>query len=350
MQKRNNFNSDKKQMQIPNNNNKKEITMSSIKKDNNIQKDERHSSVFSIEGLKAVIYKYNSIKSENKTMTTDDQILLSKNTISRIKKEDIVKLTSLSKLKELNSNMDLILTGMKDNLENNMNNDKKILASDKYMNQIKNDNSDIKDINSINSNINNNLGINLYYKNKNSEKYNSNYIYNMNEETPIKKFHNLRITNYNFSINKKYLIHSKDLNEDQQVKLKSIFDSDINIDLKNKNKDVVDLNEIIKIFYDYKNKYENLKNKNELSSSENLYDESKFNGICKKHFELNKYEYDNEIIKKEIDLLKENLAKSLYDGEMLLNRYYDKLKKYDSNLQNNIDDLTDDVLEQKKKL
>jgi len=350
MQKRNNFNSDKKQ--IPTNNNKKQISMSSIKKENNIPKDERHSSVFSIEGLKAVIGKYNSIKSENKTMTTDDQILLSKNTISRIKKEDIVKLTSLSKLKELNSNMDLILTGMKDNLGNNMNNDKKILASDKYMNQIKNDNSDINDINSMNSNIYNNIGINSYYKNKNSEKYNynDNYIYNMNEETPIKKFHNLRITNYNFSIIKKYLIYSKDLNEEQQVKLKSIFDSDINIDPKNKNKDAVDLNEIIKLFYDYKNKYENLKNKNELSSSENLYDENKFNGICKKHFELNKYEYDNEIIKKEIDLLKENLAKSLYDGEILLNRYYDKLKKYDSNLQNNIDDLTDDVLEQKKKL
>ena len=344
MQKRNSFNSNKKQKQT--NNMKKQIYRSSNKKDNHIPKEERHSSVFSKEGLKTLIYKYNSIKSENKTMTTDDQIL-SKNTMSRNKKDDSDKLTSLTKLKELN-NMDLILTGMKDKLENNMNNDKKIFNADKFMNQIKNDRNNISDINDIN-NINNKIDINSYYKYKNSENYN--YIYNNNNESSIKKFHNLSITNYNFSIIKKYLIYNKDLGEEQQVKLKSIFNNDNDIGIKNKNKDdAVDLNEIIKLFYDYKNKYENLKNKNELSLSKKLYDENKFNEICQKHFESNKYEYNNEIIKKEIEILKDNLAKSLYDGEMLLNRYYDKLKKYDSNLQKNIDDLTDDVLEKKNKL
>ena len=330
MQKRNNFNSDKKKRQT--HNSKKQIYRSSNKKDNNIPKEECHSSVFSKEGLKTVIYKYNSIKSENKTMTTDYQ-LLSKNTMSRNKKEeDIDKLTSLTKLKELNSNMDLILTGMKDKLENNINNDNKI-----FMNQIKNDKSNIVDINSLNN-------INSYNKYKNSD----NFIYNKNKESSIKKYHNLSITNYNFSIIKKYLIYNKDLNEEQQVKLKSIFNNDSDIRPKNNNKDAIDLNEIIKIFYDYKNKYENLKNKNELSLSVKLYDENKFNEICKNHFESNKYEFNNENIKKEVEILKDNLAKSLYDGEMLLNRYYDTLKKYDSNLQNNIDDLTDDVLEKKK--
>jgi hypothetical protein len=265
-------------------------------------------------------------------MTTDYQ-LLSKNTMSRNKKEeDIDKLTSLTKLKELNSNMDLILTGMKDKLENNINNDNKI-----FMNQIKNDKSNIGEINSLNN-------INTYNKYKNSD----NFIYNKNKESSIKKYHNLSITNYNFSIIKKYLIYNKDLNEEQQVKLKSIFNNDSDIIPKNNNKDAIDLNEIIKIFYDYKNKYENLKNKNELYLSVKLYDENKFNEICKNHFESNKYEFNNENIKKEIEILKDNLAKSLYDGEMLLNRYYDTLKKYDSNLQNNIDDLTDDVLEKKK--
>ena len=349
MQKRNNFNSDKKQRQI--NSSKKQIYRPSNKKENYIPRDEGHSSVFSKEGLKSIIYKYNSIKSENKTMTTDDQ-LLSKNTMSRNKKEDSDKLTSLTKLKELNSNMDLILTGMKDKYENNMNNDKKILNADQFMNQIKNDKSNISDINDIYSISN----MNSYYKYKNSDNYNNNYnnnynyIYNNNYELKIKKYHNLSITNYNFSIIKKYLIYNKDLNQEEQVKLKSIFNNINDIGTKNKNKDAVDLNEIINKFYDYKNKYESLKNKNELSLSEKSYDENKFNKICKKHFESNKYEYNNEIIRKEIEILKENLAKSLYDGEMLLNRYYDKLKKYDSNLQNNIDDLTDDVLEKKKKL
>ena len=337
MQKRNNFNSDKKQRQT--NKSKKKIYSPSNKKNNNIPKDEPHLSVYNKEGLKTVIYKYNSIKSENKTMTTDDQ-MLSKNTISRNKKEDTDKLTSLSKLKDLNNNMDLIVTGMKDKSENNINIDNKILIDDKF-NQIKNGKNNISYINDINS-INN---LNSYYKYKNSD----NYIFNKNIDSSIKKFHNLSITNCNFSIIKKYLIYSEVLNEEQQVKLKSIFNNDHDIRPKSNNKEAIDLNEIIKLFYDYKNKYENLKNKNELSLSEKSYDENKFNEICRKHFESNKYEYNNKIIKKEIEILKENLAKSLYDGEMLLNRYYDKLKNYDSNLQNNIDDLIDDVLGKKKK-
>ena len=233
MQKRN-FNSDKKQNVVSNN--KKQINRSSNKKDNNIPKDEHHSSIFSKEGLKTVIYKYNSIKSDNKTMTTDDQI--SKNTISRNKKEDIDKLSSLTKLKELNSHMDLILTGMKDKLDYNMNNDKKIFTADKFMNQIKNDNNniggDINDIYYMNKNMYNKKEQNPYYKNSYNDNYNYNNIYDKNKESSIKKFHNLRITNYNFSIIKKYLIYSKELGEEQQVKLKSIFNNDTYQKKKNK--------------------------------------------------------------------------------------------------------------------
>ena len=144
----------------------------------------------------------------------------------------------------------------------------------------------------------------------------------------------MSISNFSFSIINKYLIYDNKLSEEQKIKLKYIFnDKDFN------SRSDIKLDEIIQHLYNYKNKYDNIKNSNKTKYNYNY-----INKFSKKFFEVKKYEYENNIIKDEINFLKESLTKSLYNGEMLLDRICDKLNQFDFKIQNNIDDISDDIL------
>lgn len=296
------------------NKNKSALRMSSNKIISKNNKEKRHSSIFSTEGLNAIALKYNFLKLDNKSLNTEEQMINSKSKSNKSRnKNDSNSSTSLTKLRELNNNMDMILTGMKDNLQNiTINSEKKIINAEKFINQFNKKNDKNYLLYDINSN--------------DSEKDN-------NESSSI-GFSFLSISNFSFSIINKYLIYDNKLSEEQKIKLKYIFDDkDFN------SKSDIKLDEIIQHLYNYKNKYDNIKNSNKTKYNDNY-----INEFSKKFFEVKKYEYENSIIKDEINFLKESLTKSLYNGEMLLDRIYDKLNQFDFKIQNNIDDISDDIL------
>ena len=285
-------------------NNVKSNKKSKLNKDKN---NKTHSKIFNYEGLKTVVSKYNLQKNENKNMNTNPITLQNYNLDINIKEDgNDEKRKTISNLKIINTNIDIILTGMKDNLQNNANNrEKKLIKIDNFIQLI--DNKD----NSLSSSDNN---------------------INIEKDSLNKTFHNMSITNFNFEIiNKKdYLIDINKLNEEEKIKIKYIFNNNLNS---------LGINDIIDKIYDFKTKYEELKNSNNLILKKNIIDENYFKEIIKKRYEFNKIENNNEIIKNEINSLLESLTKSYYYSDLLLNRYYNKLKGIDSNIQKNIDDL-----------
>ena len=282
---------------------------------NKVNKEKKHSKIFNYEGLRTAVSKYNSLKLENKYINTDLPIKPNKNNIDNdIKINDNKEnMKSISKLKEMNNNMDVILTGLKDNLDNlTANKGKKYINLDNFMKQI----DDNKDNSLLSDKIINNL----------------------DKESLDNSFFNMSISNFNFEIksNKKFYFDINNLKEEEKIKLKYIYDNNC--------ENILYLDEIINNIYDYKNKFESLKNKsNNLNLSQKI-DENYFNDIIKKRFKLKEIEYNNEIIRNEINILIENLNKSFYNGDLLLNRYYNKLNQIDINVQNNIDGITNDVL------
>ena len=284
-----------------------------------------HSQIFTYEGLNTAVYKYNCQKTDNKSNNNTEKVLIpnknQKNNVHNDLKNDKnnkipEKKQYLSKLKKMNNNIDLILTGLKDNLENATNEkEKKIIQIDDFIEFI--DSNTDKSLSSEN-NINNVNIKNGYYKTLN------------------KAFSFLKISNFNFEIinNKKYLIDINKLNEEEKIKIKYIFNNNINS---------LDLNDIINKIYDFKNKYEEIKNTNKLNLKKDI-DENYFKEIIKKKFEFNQIEENNIIIKNETNCLLEGLVKSYYYSDQLLNRYYSLLNKIDNSIQKNIEEIYDDIL------
>lgn len=294
-----------KKLQKPIYTNIKTSTNRSSKK-NKTNKEKKHSKIFNYDGLKTAVYKYNSIKSDNKSINTEIPIKPNINlkNENEIKSNNEEKILYITKLREMNSNMDLILTGLKDNLENNKNIKRKnIINIDDFIEQIDN-NKDLQK---------------KYFENS---------------------FSFMNITNFHFEIihKKKYFIDINKLNKDEITKLKYIYDND------NISNNKLDLDEIINDLYDYRNKFEDLKNKNNLNLYNDLYDENYFNEIIKKRNDFYEIEKNNEILRNEINILIEGLTNSFYNGDLLLNRYYNKLKQIDESVQNNIDDINNDIL------
>jgi hypothetical protein len=280
-----------------------------------IEKERNHLSIYNNEGLKTAVSKYNEIiKSDNKSTFSDGHNKNINNDINSIN-DSAEKIKSITKLKEMNSNMDLLLTKMKDELDCIKNNrsEKNIINISNFIQQI-----DIKKDNNLSSEFNNN-----------------------NKQESINFRDNssslMSITNFNFEIinKKKYFIDTRDLNEEQKIKMKYVFNNKLN------NKLFVD--EIINNTYEYKNKYEKLKNENNSLLST---DEDYFKEIIKNNFDYNKIKYENEILKKEIDILKQNLTNSIYNGDLILKRYYDKLNEINIKIQKTINELTNDILDQ----
>ena len=278
-------------------------------KNTKTNKDKMHSEIYNYEGLQTAFCKYNSHRLENKSNNSEIPIRLNKS--PDIESDE--KINYINKLKEMNSNMDLILIGLKGNLEGASNNkEKKIITVDNFLQKI-----DINKKKSLFSNIKAN---------------------DIKKDSFEDSFSSMSVTNFNFEIinKKKYFIDINELNDEEKIKLKYIYD--YNIDNK------LDLDEIINNLYDYKIKFENLKNSNNLYLDNNLIDEEYFKEIIEKRFEYSAIENDNKILNKEINILIESLANSFYKGDLLLNRYYNKLKQIEESIQNNINDITDDVL------
>ena len=213
------------------------------------EKVKNHLSIYNNEGLKTVVSKYNEIiKSDNKSSFSDVHNKNINNDINSIN-DSAEKIKSITKLKEMNSNMDLLLTKMKDELDCIKNNrsEKNIINISNFIEQIDN-----KKDNNLSSEFNNN-----------NKQESINYRDNSSSL--------MSITNFNFEIinKKKYLIDTKELNEEQKIKMKYVFNNKLN------NKFFVD--EIINNTYEYKNKYEKLKNENNSLLSKYSTNEDYFN-------------------------------------------------------------------------
>ena len=148
----------------------------------------------------------------------------------------------------------------------------------------------------------------------------------------------MKICNFHFEIinQKKHFINIDDIKE--KSKLKYIFDDDIN------NDNEINVESLIDLIYDYKNKIRDLKlsNKSTLSKYNNNDDE--INKEFENYLEINRINEDNKKLKDEIEFLTEKLTYSFYKREMLLNKYYNKLKDKDINIKKNIEDITNDFL------
>ena len=168
---------------------------------NQISKIKKHSNIFNYEGLKTAIFKYNSLKYENKSINIEipiKQNINKKNDSERklisINDDEEENIKYISKLKEMNSNMDLILTGLKVNLGNNNNIKRKnIINVDNFIQQIDNIKEDSL---SSDKKIDNN---------QQSESYE-------------KSFSSLSITNFNFELiyKKKYYIDINKLSKNDK--------------------------------------------------------------------------------------------------------------------------------------
>ena len=276
-----------------------------------IKNKSSHSSIFNYSGLNDVLFKYNSNKSGNKYSAdldlnlTNDQIKIQKRTIGFLDKN-----SSLNKLKEMNNDMDLILTGIKTNLEGStINSEKKIINADRFINQINENNKNVK----------------VLYNNKNEE-------INKQYEHLKYSFSYMKICNFNFEIinKKKHLIDPDSLKE--KFKVEYIFDNKLNNEL-------IDIDNIIDLLYDYKKKIENLKLSNKSIISKNFINEDGINKELEKYIEMNKINENNKILHKEIEFLTEKLTFSFYKGELLLKKYYNKLKEKDVNIEKNIKEI-----------
>ena len=289
-------------------------------------KEKNYSKIFNYEGLNTAIFKYNLCKSERKNLNNEvppspvknlEKITIENSgfdNISNFNEDENIK--CFSKLKVMNSNMDLILTDLKDNLENEIcPKEKKLINYDIFIQQIdsnrqKNTTENNNNSNDKENNISNN-SLNGY-------------------------FSELSITHFNFEIinRKKYFLDVNKLDDEEKKKLIYIFGNNLN--------NILDLDEIIDYMYEEKNKFEQLKKSNKLFLEKNEINEKFFKEIVTRNIELNKIENQNEILRKEINILIEALTNSHYIGNELLNRYYNKLNKINNKIQNNIVQIEND--------
>ena len=299
------------------NNRKKYSNQRASKKTVNLKKEKKkqksHSSIFNYTGLNNALLKYNSYISDNKNTADEDQYL--SNEYYKNKKKSMTsidKKSSLYKLKEMNNDLDLLLTGMKSNLEgSSINSEKKIINADKFINQINNNN------------------LNLIYNNKKQ-----NDTISKSYEYLKYSFSYMKICNFNFEIiNKKnHFINSDELKENSKDKLEYIFNK--------KSNDIIHVENLIDSLYEYKNKLEEMKLSNKSTLKKYFINDDGINKEIEKYIEINKINENNKIIHEEIDFLTEKLTYSFYRGELLLTKYYNKLKEMDININKNIKTIT----------
>ena len=300
-------------------------TPSSLHKE---MKDKKsHSSIFNYSGLNNILLKYNSNAGDNKSTKAEVSQLVEDNNnkienysyqnYRRVKtkreKENTIDGLYLTKLKEMNSNMDLLLTGMKSNLEgSSINSDIKVINADKFINQ-------------INKQKLNSLSIN---SNDNFDKTYENLKYN---------FSNMKICNFNFEIiNKKnYIINIDKLKDEFKDKINFIFEQ------KETNIKEIYIDKIINLLYDYKNKFDEIKITNREKLLNYFNNNEDLDKEMEKYLEIYKIEENNKVIHKDIEFLIDKLTYSFYKGELLLNKYYSKLKEMDINVGKNIKSIND---------
>ena len=298
---------------------KKYSNQRSTKKTVNLKKEikehKSHSSIFNYSGLNNALLKYNSYISDNKNTADEDQYL--SNAYYKNKKKSMTSIdknSSLYKLKEMNNDLDLILTGMKSNLEgSSINSEKKIINADKFINQINNNN------------------LNLIYNNKKQ-----NDTVSKSYEYLKYSFSFMKICNFNFEIiNKKnHFINTDELKENSKNKLEYIFNKKPN--------DIITVENLIDSLYEYKNNFEEMKLSNKSTLKKYFINDNGINKELEKYIEINKINENNRIIHKEIDFLTEKLTYSFYKGELLLTKYYNKLKEMGININKNIKTITND--------
>ena len=276
-----------------------------------INNKKSHSFIFNYSGLNNILQQYDSNKVDNKNTAieksyiTDDQNKVQKKSTGYIERN-----SSFTKLKEMNSDMDLILTGIKTNLEGStINSDKKIINANRFINQINN-------------------------------KYNNSTFNNKRTNDTIKNtyeylkysFSYMKICSFNFEIinKKKHYININELKEKQ--KYDYIFDNPLN-------EGKIDIESIIDMIYDYKSKIDDIKLSNKSMLSKYFIKENELNKELEKFLEINKINEDNKMIHNEINFLTEKLTYSFYKGELLLNRYYNKLKEMDINVGKSIKEI-----------
>ena len=280
-----------------------------------INNKKEHSFIFNYSGLNNILLKDNSNRMDNKNPSEEDSYLIEEQRKTKAKSLRYTnKNSSLTKLKEMNSDMDLLLTGIKTNLEGStVNSEKKIINADKFINQI-------DTIKNINLSINNKNKIDTINKAYEHLKYSFSY---------------MKISNFNFEIinKRKHYINTNKLKEKEKSKIEYIFDNDL-ID------DKIDIEKIIDMIFEYKNKIDEMKLSNKSIFSKHLINDDEINKEYEKYLEINKINEDNERLHKEIDFLTEKLTYSFYKGELLLNRYYNKLKEMDINVEKSIKDIT----------
>lgn len=283
-----------------------------------INEKQSHSFIFNYSGLNNILLKYNSNMFDNKSFKEEESMRTGniknysyrkkRNDNKKREKENITEGIYSKKLKEINSNMNLLLSEIKSNLES------------PYIN------SDIKQINADNF-------INQF----NIQKFNNSSINNKNNDSRTFEylkysFSFMKICNFNFEIiNKKnYILNVDNLNEEFKKKLDFIFDKKLNT------KELF-VDNLINLLYDYNSKLEEIKiyNKDIISKYFNNNDE--FNKEMEKYLEAYKIDENNKKIHNEIDFLTDKLTYSFYKDELLLNKYYNKLKEIDINVEKNIE-------------
>lgn len=283
------------------------------KKETNNKKS--HSFIFNYSGLNNALLKYNSNKDNKNTAEEKSYLTEEQNKVQKKSMEYSDKNSSLTKLKEMNCDMDLILTGIKTNLEGStVNTDKKIINADRFINQINNKN---------------NKSNNLVFNNKRNEPSNKSY------ENLKYSFSYMKICNFNFEIinKKKHFININEIKEKNKIEF--IFD--------NKREDnQIDVDNMIDLLYDYKNKVEEMKLSNKSLITKHFINDSGINKEIEKYLEINKINENNRIIKNEIDFLTEKLTYSFYKSELLLNKYYNKLKEFDINVEKDIKEISNE--------
>ena len=275
-----------------------------------------HSFIYNYSGLNNILFQYNSNKGDNKnTADEDSYITEDKNKVQKKSIEYVERNSSLTKLKEMNSDMDLILTGIKTNLEGStINSDKKAINADKFINQINNKYN--------NPTFNNKIKKDAITKTYEYLKYSFSY---------------MKISSFNFEIinKKKHYINIDKLKE--KSKYDYIFDNHLN-------QGKIDIENIINMIYNYKNKIDDIKLSNKSMLSKYFINEKEINKEFEKFLEINKINEENKMINNEIDFLTEKLTYSFYKGELLLNRYYNKLKEMDINVEKSIKDIIDNSI------
>ena len=279
-----------------------------------------HSFIFNYSGLNNVLCKYNSFKAENKSSSNKNRYLTNEQ-FQNDKKSMINngKNSYLTKLKEMNSDMDLLLTGIKSNLEGSSLNTENKNVNIYIFNQINNKN--IK---------------NIKYDHQKKD------VINHDSFTYLKySFSFMKICNFNFEIinKKEHYINTEDLSENSKVKLEYIYDNKLN------NKQL-NIESIIDSLYVYKNKVKEKKIVNKSIISKYFINDNGFKKELDKYFEINNINEQNKKLHNEIEFLTEKLAYSFYKGELLLNKYYNKLKQMDINIKKNIKNINNNNVEE----